>query len=329
MAAPCRLTDGTVTRCSGGTRTAHTSMSPRGIESAFMPCPVEPSSETGLLGENRSPMCELRLSASPSPRFALRTPSPLGPLSVPSSLEDPDPNPQIGERELGSVAGCRLLLASDGAYEPFHDCALGRSSGRRSLGRVGRGRYGQSWTWLPGGRPDGRTTPPSSSPACPTGRAWVVAGPVRCALWSAGAGVLRRTGRSRSIRQPWTRPCAMHSPRQVSGHTAPSRCPGSRTGVAGAHPGLALIQQMSPERPTRSRVGRATLARFAQSGQEPVCHRIPVITTPPGGVIVVTALLLPVVIVLMLFGLDAFESFLFPRHTDRPQADAGEPRKTL
>jgi len=44
---------------------------------------------------------------------------------------------------------------------------------------------------------------------------------------------------------------------------------------------------------------------------------------------VVIALLLPVLIVLMLFGLDALESFLFPRHTDRPQTDSGEPPKVL
>ncbi|MGW2035687.1 MULTISPECIES: hypothetical protein [Streptomyces] len=39
---------------------------------------------------------------------------------------------------------------------------------------------------------------------------------------------------------------------------------------------------------------------------------------------VVIALLLPVLVVLMLFGLDALENLLFPRHTERSQTDAEE-----
>ncbi|MEU4085045.1 hypothetical protein [Streptomyces aureus] len=46
------------------------------------------------------------------------------------------------------------------------------------------------------------------------------------------------------------------------------------------------------------------------------------LTTPSGGVMVVIALLLPVLLVLMLFGLDAMESFLFPQRPEQPQADA-------
>lgn len=44
---------------------------------------------------------------------------------------------------------------------------------------------------------------------------------------------------------------------------------------------------------------------------------------------VVIALLMPVLLVLMLFGLDALENFLFPRHTDQSQTDTGEPSKPL
>ncbi|MFJ4820470.1 hypothetical protein [Streptomyces sp. NPDC088801] len=38
------------------------------------------------------------------------------------------------------------------------------------------------------------------------------------------------------------------------------------------------------------------------------------------------ALFLPVLLMLMLFGMDAWENFLFPRDTERPQTDAGELR---
>ena len=47
---------------------------------------------------------------------------------------------------------------------------------------------------------------------------------------------------------------------------------------------------------------------------------------------VMIALLLPALLMLMLFGLDALENFLFPRHTGRSQTDAtdaGEPPKAL
>ncbi|MEU3605485.1 hypothetical protein AB0E83_08505 [Streptomyces sp. NPDC035033] len=40
---------------------------------------------------------------------------------------------------------------------------------------------------------------------------------------------------------------------------------------------------------------------------------------------VVIALLLPGLIVFMLFGLDALENYLFPRHAGRSQADDGQP----
>ncbi|WP_329325987.1 hypothetical protein [Streptomyces luteogriseus] len=36
------------------------------------------------------------------------------------------------------------------------------------------------------------------------------------------------------------------------------------------------------------------------------------------------ALLLPVLLMLMLFGMDAWEDFLFPRNTKRSKIDAGE-----
>ncbi|NEA17561.1 hypothetical protein G3I29_19000 [Streptomyces halstedii] len=47
------------------------------------------------------------------------------------------------------------------------------------------------------------------------------------------------------------------------------------------------------------------------------------------------ALLVPVLLVLMMFGLDALENFLFPRHPNRSVTDAsdvtdaGEPPETL
>ncbi|MFJ2746180.1 PP2C family protein-serine/threonine phosphatase [Streptomyces sp. NPDC087440] len=41
--------------------------------------------------------------------------------SVTSALGDLAPDPEIGEIALGQVDGGRLLLASDGAYEPVHD----------------------------------------------------------------------------------------------------------------------------------------------------------------------------------------------------------------
>ncbi|MFE9454932.1 hypothetical protein [Streptomyces sp. NPDC006739] len=44
---------------------------------------------------------------------------------------------------------------------------------------------------------------------------------------------------------------------------------------------------------------------------------------------VVVALLLPVLLVLMLFGLDALETFLFPRHTEWSQDDIGHPSEPL
>lgn len=44
---------------------------------------------------------------------------------------------------------------------------------------------------------------------------------------------------------------------------------------------------------------------------------------------VVIALLLPVLLVLMLFGLDALENLLFPRHTEGSRNNAGESPKPL
>ena len=50
---------------------------------------------------------------------------------------------------------------------------------------------------------------------------------------------------------------------------------------------------------------------------------------------VMVALLVPVLLVLMMFGLDALENFLFPRHPDRSgtdatdATDAGEPPEAL
>ncbi|MFC8726090.1 MULTISPECIES: hypothetical protein [Streptomyces] len=40
---------------------------------------------------------------------------------------------------------------------------------------------------------------------------------------------------------------------------------------------------------------------------------------------VVIALLVPVCLVFLLFGLDAWENFLFPRRPERSRADADEP----
>ncbi|WP_199922058.1 hypothetical protein [Kitasatospora aureofaciens] len=45
--------------------------------------------------------------------------------------------------------------------------------------------------------------------------------------------------------------------------------------------------------------------------------------------VVVVALLLPVLLVLALFGLDALENFLFPRHAERSQIDTEEPSEPL
>ncbi|MFF7738881.1 MULTISPECIES: hypothetical protein [unclassified Streptomyces] len=41
------------------------------------------------------------------------------------------------------------------------------------------------------------------------------------------------------------------------------------------------------------------------------------------------ALLLPVLLMLMLFGMEAWEDFLFRSDTERSQSDAGEPPKLL
>ncbi len=64
-------------------------------------------------------------------------------------------------------------------------------------------------------------------------------------------------------------------------------------------------------------------------GKEDLCLRVPVTAAPWGGVMVVIALLLPVLVVLMLFGLDALENFLFPRHAERSRTSAGDPPKPL